>query len=178
MRKSRQSLAKTPGGLGHRCESDDHSAVNAEVQQPVWPLHHIADAPTLPDEEALFAENTLCLHRETHERLRHHATHEHVVSPSGERRAGVEDHAARANRWSEVLDWPLHIRSTRQTFPNRTARVFHSVADERPSIVPTAADDVDLVAAARPVFMLPQFFACWIERDSLRIPMSIAPDLR
>src|SRR5262249_29882207 len=50
-------------------------------------------------------------------------------------------------------------------------------ADHRPAVVADGLDDVDLVATARPVLVLPQFSAFGMEREALRVAVAVAPDL-
>src|SRR5262249_38903021 len=61
-------------------------------------------------------------------------------------------------------------------FVNLRAAVVDAIADHRPAIVLALLDDVDLVAALRAVLLLPQFSAHRMEREALRIAMSVAPD--
>src|SRR5262249_7407277 len=56
--------------------------------------------------------------------------------------------------------------------------VIDAVADHRPAVVLAGLRNVDLVAAARPVFVHPQLAARRIDRRALRIAMTVTPDFR
>ena len=59
---------------------------------------------------------------------------------------------------------------------NLCAVVVDAVADHRPPVVLALLDDVDLIAAARPVLVLPKPAGHGMERETLRIAMARAPD--
>src|SRR5262249_60665682 len=48
----------------------------------------------------------------------------------------------------------------------------------RPALILALLDDVDLVATARPMLVLPQLPGHGVEREALGIAMAVAPDLR
>src|SRR3977135_2847978 len=56
--------------------------------------------------------------------------------------------------------------------------VIDAVTDHRPAVIAAFLDDVDLIAAARTVLVLPQLAARRIECQALRIADSVSPDFR
>src|SRR5262249_59617436 len=57
------------------------------------------------------------------------------------------------------------------------AVVVDAVADPWPAVILALLDEVDLVAAARPVLVLPQLPGHGVEREPLGIAVAVAPDL-
>jgi hypothetical protein len=58
------------------------------------------------------------------------------------------------------------------------AAIVDAIADHWPAVVLALLDDIHLVAAAWTVLVLPQFAACGIKREALRVAMIVAPDFR
>ena len=61
---------------------------------------------------------------------------------------------------------------------NFCAAIIDAVADHRPAVILALADDVDLVAAARAVFDLPEIAGSRVDRETLLIAVAVAPDFR
>src|SRR5207249_4136814 len=107
---------------------------------------------------------------------RSHATDEDIAFPFGETVAGVERHAGNSDRWHPEHDrrfealmrgllrlpWPL---------------VRTSVTHDGPAIVAPGPDDVDLVAAIRTIFVLPNFAGSRMNRQTERRAMTHRVDL-
>ena len=58
------------------------------------------------------------------------------------------------------------------------AGVVASETHQRPAIIPAGFDDVDFVAAIRPVLVIPEIAGHGIERQTERVPVSHRIDLR
>src|SRR5689334_6274230 len=71
----------------------------------------------------------------------------------------------------------LHARRLRQAVPDRSSVVLPAECHRRPSVIQAAPDDVDLVAAEWSVLRLPQLASFRMEREPVRIAMTVAPDL-
>src|SRR5262245_16710346 len=56
--------------------------------------------------------------------------------------------------------------------------VIDAVADHRPAVILSLLDDIDLIAPARAVLVLPQLAGDGVEREGLVIALPVAPDLR
>ena len=87
---------------------------------------------------------------------------------AGNMAAGVERHPGGRDRGHPVPDRLLHAGLLR-ALVDLGAAVVDAVADHRPAVVLALLDDVDLVAAARPVLVLPQLAG---RRDAARVPAS------
>src|SRR6185503_2162569 len=82
------------------------------------------------------------------------AADEHVTLPRGQLVAGVEREARDRDRRSPIDDRRLEALVRRQLRLPR-AGIRAAVAHERPAVVLAGANDVELVAAVRPVLALP-----------------------
>src|SRR4029450_13115862 len=58
------------------------------------------------------------------------------------------------------------------------AAVVDAIADHRPAVVLALLDQVDLVAAARPMLVLPDLAARRMASEALGVAMAVAPDFR
>src|SRR6185436_3379731 len=83
---------------------------------------------------------------------------EQIAAPRRQQVAGVEGHARRCNRGHPIADRLLHAVLARAVV-DLGAAVIDAEADDRPAVVLALVDDVDLIAAARPVLVLPQLAA-------------------
>src|SRR5581483_3931633 len=72
----------------------------------------------------------------------------------------------------------LHAVPLDDALADRAAVVLPPVGDDRPSVIRAFLDDVQLVSAKRSVLRLPEHACDRIERESLRIAMTVAPDFR
>src|SRR5438067_2766637 len=63
-------------------------------------------------------------------------------------------------------------------FWDRLAAVIDAKGRDGPAVIAGAFDDVDLIAAARTVFIGPQRAGPWVERGALLIAVAVTPDLR
>ena len=89
----------------------------------------------------------------------------------------VERHAGRRDRRHPVLDRLLHAGLVR-ALVDLGAAIVDAVADHRPAVVLAGLRNVDLVAAARAVLVLPQFAGLRMQRRALRVAVAVAPDFR
>src|SRR5688572_959038 len=65
-----------------------------------------------------------------------------------------------------------------QAEPARPAGIVDAVSRKRPPIVAARQNEIELVAALRPVLVGPEPSGLWIEGEALRVAVPIAPDLR
>src|SRR5215813_6452408 len=151
--------------------------VGGEPQRAVGTLPHVADALVEPLEEPLLGADRFAVDLEPHQQRGGKRTDEQVAAPGRKQVAGVKSHAGRSDRRHPVLDRLLHPLLV-CALVNPGAIVVDAVADHRPAVVLARLGNVDLVAAARAMLVLPQLPGLGIERRALRIAVAIAPDLR
>src|SRR5262245_7380757 len=99
-----------------------------------------------------------------------------MAAPSREQAAVVEGEPRRRDRRHPVPDRLLHAALLR-ALVDLGAAVVDAVADHRPAVILALLDKVDLVAAARPMLVLPQLSGDGVERKPLGISVAVAPDL-
>src|SRR5690606_24202967 len=106
-----------------------------------------------------------------------HAADERVADPVRELIALVEREPGDADRRHPERGRLLHAFLLAAAVQHRTGRVVHAVADHRPAVVRAPANHVQLVAALRAVLVRPQHSGFRMEREALRIAVTVAPDL-
>src|SRR6185369_2790885 len=135
--------------------------ISQHVQIAVRPLTHVANALMKLRQNRFSLDGlTLLVERDatdvtgaTRSSLNHRAD-ERIALPLREPIASVERDAGGRQRWNEVDERRLEVR-TRGGVADRGAVVVPSESHERPPVVAPGFDDVDLVAAERPVLGFP-----------------------
>src|SRR5262245_13147550 len=158
-------------------ENPPRPAVGGEPQRSVRPLAHVADAFAQLLQQALLLNHLVAVNFEPHQGLAGQRADKEVAAPRREQIAGQERHARRCDRRHPVPQRLLHSRLVR-ALVDLGAAVVDAVADHRPTVILALLDNVDLVAAARAVFVLPQLACGGVQRETLRIAMAVAPDFR
>src|SRR5262244_578405 len=152
-------------------------AVGGEPQRAVRPVANIANAFAQPLQQTLLLAHLVPVDFELHQKLAGQRADEQVAAPGRQQTAGVERHPGRRDRGHPVLERLLHALLVR-ALVDPGAVVVDAVADHWPAVVLAFLDDVDLVAAARPVLVLPRLAGGGMEREPLCIAVAVAPDLR
>src|SRR5262249_48034077 len=106
-----------------------------------------------------------------------HSGHKQVSFPFWKPVAGVEQNVRDPNRRDPKEPWRLHAFAKR-LFADDLARVFASIADDRPAIICAWLEDVHLVSTHRSMFAGPDLARFGINRHSLRVAVSVGIDLR
>src|SRR6202030_2044642 len=106
-----------------------------------------------------------------------HRTDKNVALPLRKTVAGINGHSSDGDG-----GYPHHDRRL-QTFPRRVlgnARpsVVAPKADDGPAVIAAGKDDVDLIAAVRAIFVIPQSTSLWMDHKAQRIPVSKGVNLR
>src|SRR5262249_7805837 len=151
--------------------------VGGEPKRAVGPLPHIANAFAQLLQQALLLDHLVAGPLEPHQDLAGERADKDVAAPGGKQVACGEGHSGWGDRGHPVPDRLLHAFLA-HALVDPGAVVVDAIADHRPAVVPATFDHVDLVAATRPVLMLPQPSGRRIEREPLRIAVAIAPDFR
>src|SRR5262245_15892345 len=106
-----------------------------------------------------------------------HAADENIALPSWKAVTGVDGHAG-----SRDLRKPHDERRfepvARGIFRNLRARIVPPEAHERPSVIATGQDDVDLIPTVGTVFVIPDGARLRMNDESQRIPVPEGEDLR
>ena len=151
------------GRINSRARSE-HGAVvlvGEQIEQLVRPLAHVADSLSQIDEQhlapqllhVLVEQDALQVTR-ARDLAHAHAANEDVALPLRQLVARVEGHARYRNRRRPVDDRILEPFA-REAFRLPRPRVGAAEAHERPAVVRSGFQHVDLVAAVRSVFVLP-----------------------
>src|SRR5262245_23803816 len=135
-------------------ENPTRGAVGGEPQRPVRPVANIANAFAQPLQEALLFDHLVAVDFEPHQELTNQRPDEEVAAPGRQQTAGIERHPGRSDRGHPVLERLLHALLVR-ALVDPGATVVDAVADHRPAVILAPLDEVDLVAAARPMLVLP-----------------------
>src|SRR5262249_24469944 len=151
-------------------------AVGGGPQRAVRPVANIADAFTQPLQEALLLDHLVAVELQPHQKLADQRTDEEVAAPGRQQIAGIERHPGRGDRGHPVFERMLHALLVR-ALVDLGADVVDAVADHWPAVILALLDEVDLVAAARPMFVLAQLSGQGVEREALGIAVAVAPDL-
>src|SRR5215468_8060401 len=157
-------------------ENPTRGAVGGEPQRAVRPVANITNAFAQPLQQTLLLSHLVPVDFEPDQKLADQRADEQVAAPGRQQIAGVERHPGRRDRGHPVLERLLHALLVR-ALVDPGAVVVDAVADHRPAVVLAFLDDVDLVATARPVLVLPQLPGHGVEREPLGIAMAVAPDL-
>src|SRR5262245_49575483 len=158
-------------------ENPTRGAVRGEPQRAVRPVANIANAFAQTLQEALLVDHLVAVELEPHQKLADQRADEEVAAPGRQQTAGIERHPGRSDLGYPVLERLLHALLVR-ALVNPGAAVVDAVADHRPAVILALLDEVDLVAAARPMLVLPQLSGDGVEREPLGIAVAVAPDLR
>src|SRR5690606_3658503 len=105
-----------------------------------------------------------------------HRTDEDVPFPGRKTIARIEHEARHRNRRYPVDERRLEIRA-RRGVAHLLAVVPRPVGDERPAVVPSGQDDVELVTAERTVLVLPDRPGVRMNGQPLRAAMADRIDL-
>src|SRR5215475_12145323 len=174
----RNDGAARPWPQGRRdAENPARGAVGGEPQRPVRPVADIANAFAQSLQEALLVDHLVAVEFEPHQKLADQRADEEVATPGRQQTAGIERHPGRSDRGYPVLERLLHALLVR-ALVDFDAAVVDAVADHRPAVILALLDEIDLVAAARPMLVLPQLSGDGMEREPLGIAVAVAPDLR
>src|SRR5437016_1575732 len=130
------------------------AVVGGEPERAVRPLAHIADAFAQLLQQALLLDHFVAVNFEPHQHLADQRAEEEAAAPRREAIAGVEGHAGGSDRRHPILQRLLHAGLVR-ALVNLGAAVVDAVADHRPAVILALLDNVDLIAAARSVLVLP-----------------------
>src|SRR5215468_6880238 len=158
-------------------ENPTRGAVGGEPQRAVGPVANIANAFAQPLQEALLLDHLVAVELEPRQELADQRADEEAAAPGRQQIAGMERHPGRSDRGHPVLERLLHALLVR-ALVDPGAAVVDAVADHRPAVILALLDEIDLVAAARPMLVLPQLSGHGVEREPLGIAVAVAPDLR
>src|SRR5262249_32212283 len=173
-----RARAKERPLFGRRdAENPTRGAVGGEPQRAVGPVANIANAFAQPLQEALLLDHLVAVELEPRQELADQRADEEVAAPGRQQIAGVERHPGRGDRGHPVLERLLHALLVR-ALVDFGAAVVDAVADHGPAVILALLDQVDLVAAPRPMLVLPQLSGHGVEREPLGIAVAVAPDLR
>src|SRR5581483_7415560 len=161
----------------HDAQDPPIAVVGQQPERAVRALPHVADALAEALQQALFLGDLLAFDLEANENLRPQRADEQIAFPRRETIAGVERHAGGRDRGHPVPERLLHPGLRRRLVDLR-AVIVDAIADHRPAVVLALLDEVDLIAAARAVLLLPQFAADRMKGEALRVAVAVAPDLR
>ena len=128
-------------------------------------------------QQVFFASHGVAIERQPHQHLARQCAGEHAARPFRKQLAGIERHARRSDRRHPIFDRLLHAAFD-SALVNLGAVIIDAVADHRPAVIPALAYDVNLVAAARSVFDLPEIARGGIDRETLLVAMAVTPDFR
>src|SRR5215208_4102839 len=128
--------------------------VGDEPQRAVGALPHVADTFAETLQQPFLVTDLVAIDIETHQEAWHQGADEQATLPFREQLARVERHAGGRDRRHPVFNRLLHAGLLRARV-NFGAAVVDAVTDHRPAVILAFVDDVDLVAAARTVLMLP-----------------------
>src|SRR5712691_1022809 len=149
--------------------------VGGEPERAIRPLANVADALVQPAKQTLLLDDLLAVELEPHQQLGRQRADEQVAAPGREQVAGVESHSGRRDRRHPIPDRLLHAFLL-CALVNLGAAVVDAEADHRPAVVLAGLQDVDLVAAARSVLVLPDLVGRGMAGEALRVAMSVTPD--
>src|SRR5207253_6415434 len=115
------------------------------------------------------------------EPVEHHAaqaSNKDAVLPLRKKVAGIEREAGRRDDRIPVIHRLFQAFLVREALTNWGARVVDAVRDDRPAVILTLLNNVELVAAARAVLGFPQIPGSWIERQPFLTARARGTDLR
>src|SRR5262249_47081691 len=176
-RGGRERAKERPLFCRRDAENPTRGAVGGEPERAVRPVADIANAFAQPLQEALLLDHLVAVELEPRQELADQRADEEVAAPGRQQIAGVERHPGRGDRGHPVLERLLHALLVR-ALVDFGAAVVDAVADHRPAVILALLDQVDLVAAPRPMLVLPQLSGHGVEREPLGIAVAVAPDLR
>src|SRR5262245_15498091 len=173
----RERATESPLFCRRDAEVPPRGAVGGQPQRAARPIANIADAFPQPLQEALPLDHIVAVEFEPHQKLAGQRADEEVATPGRQQTAGIERHPGRSDRGHPVFERLLHALLVR-ALVDPGAAVVDAVADHWPAVILALLDEVDLVAAARPMLVLPQLSGHGVEREALGIAVAVAPDLR
>src|SRR5207302_4875222 len=128
-------------------------------------------------QQPLLARDRVALQLEPHQNLPGERADEQAAAPGRKQVTCIERHAGWRDRRYPVFDRLLHAGFLR-ALVDLGAVVVDAIADHGPAVVLAGLRNVDLVAAARAMLVLPELAGLRMDRGALRVAMAIAPDFR
>src|SRR5688572_11090290 len=125
--------------------------VGHHVERAVRTLAHVADALAAVGEEVFFTYDPVVLEDQSHKSRAAEAADEEAAAPCGEEVSGIELRARGRDDGIPVVDRAHEPLAVGDRAVDRSARVLEAEAHQRPAIVLSLLDEVELVAAARAV---------------------------
>src|SRR6187399_747601 len=169
---------KSPALLRFDAEDRTFLFVRQHIQEAVRPLPHVADALPQVGQQRLAPQLLHLLVEQdpfdvagAWDLARAQRADEDIALPLGQLVAGVEGHARHGNGRRPVDERILDAVLAEFLRLPRSG-IGAAETDDRPAVVATGTDDVDLVAAVRTVFVLPELSGCRMNRQAERIAMS------
>ena len=131
----------------------------------------------LPKCSVFFLLNLLTIEGQTCQLLARQTAHEEVAPPRGKTIPGIDQQPRGSNRRHPEMHRRFHPVTVDSFVDSRAAAVVHSVPNYGPSVVQARMYQIEFIAAQRTVLINPDVARFWMDRQPLRIPMPIAPDL-
>src|SRR5690606_11107010 len=150
--------------------------VDGKVDVAVGALAHITYPPNTT-QQGFLRYYSLPVHGEARELLTGQPAYAHVPAPGRELVAAVDHEPRRRDGRHPVVHRLLRPLLRRAPVDDRYA-VLDAVTDHRPAVVEAGPDQVQLVPALRAVLVQPQVPGLRVQRQALRVPVPVAPDLR
>ena len=104
------------------------------------------------------------------------APSENVSLPLGKQVSGIDHQPGRGDGRHPEVRWGFDALSPRAFMNRQAASVVHAVPDHRPTVVQSGKDSVELVPTLRSVLGNPDVSRLRMDGQTLRVPVSVAPD--
>src|SRR5690606_7159377 len=146
--------------------------VRHDIERAVGPLAHVADTLPAVRKQVLLAGDPLSVDLEPYQTRARHAANEHAVLPAREQVAGVPLHPGRRDhRTPGAARLHVAVRG-RGRAGDRIPAILDTVRLHGPAVVLAGADEVELVASARPMLDQPEA-VLRVERERLDVPVPV-----
>ena len=147
-------------------DAQNHAAVHRDVQETIRPLANISYAPFHFFKQSFFFHHFISFQDQPVQMGQCECALEQASFPFREGITGIENHAAGTNGWLIVVNGLFHACLFRDSLSYRGTAVIHAVRDDRPAVIFTGPDQVEIIDPIWSIVTNPQIPREWLKSQA------------
>ena len=154
------------------------TAIGQNIDGAIRPDANLPNTGVQIRQQRFFGDHLVVLDREPVQNHATEAADEDTTPPLWKQGAGIKSKTGGRDHRIPVIHWLLQSFLMGDAIADRGARVVDTTDDYWPSVILALLDDVQLISAARAMFVLPQASGCRIKCQAFLAAHAVGPDLR